>query len=111
MAICAETFFSYTDYLTPRRIYRLDVSTDATTLWREPRVPGSMTDFVTEQVFYSSKDGTRVPMYITHRRDLEKNGDNPVLLYGYGGFNISATPSYRPQVQAWLERSQAAAAH
>jgi prolyl oligopeptidase len=99
----SETFFSYTDYLTPRRIYRLDVSTDEATLWREPHVPASMADFVTEQVFYTSKDGTRVPMYITHRRDLTKNGDTPVLLYGYGGFNVSATPSYRPQVQAWLE--------
>ena len=98
-----ETFFSYTDYLTPRRVYRLDVATDQATLWREPHVPASMEAFVTEQVFYSSKDGTRVPMYITHRRDLAKNGDNPVLLYGYGGFNISATPAYRPQVQAWLE--------
>ena len=98
-----ETFFSYTDYLTPRRIYRLDVASDQATLWREPHVPGTPADFVTEQVFYSSKDGTRVPMYVTHRRDLEKNGDNAVLLYGYGGFNISATPSYRPQVQAWLE--------
>jgi prolyl oligopeptidase len=99
----SETFFSYTDYLTPRRIYRLDVTSDAATLWREPQVPASMADFVTEQVFYTSKDGTRVPMYITHRRDLVKNGDTPFLLYGYGGFNISATPSYRPQVQAWLE--------
>jgi prolyl oligopeptidase len=99
----SETFFSYTDYLTPRRIYRLDVSTDEATLWREPHVPASMADFVTEQVFYASKDGTRVPMYITHRRDLARTGDTPVLLYGYGGFNISATPSYRPQVQAWLE--------
>ena len=98
-----ETFFSYTDYLTPRRVYRLDVATDQATLWREPHVPASLEAFVTEQVFYSSKDGTRVPMYITHRRDLAKNGDNPVLLYGYGGFNISATPAYRPQVQAWLE--------
>jgi len=98
-----ETFFSYTDYLTPRRVYRLDVATDQATLWREPHVPASMEAFITEQVFYSSKDGTRVPMYITHRRDLAKNGDNPVLLYGYGGFNISATPAYRPQVQAWLE--------
>ncbi|HUL17972.1 MAG TPA: prolyl oligopeptidase family serine peptidase [Steroidobacteraceae bacterium] len=98
-----ETFFSYTDYLTPRRIYRLDVAADQATLWREPHVPASMEAFVTEQVFYTSKDGTRVPMYITHRRDMAKNGDNPVLLYGYGGFNISATPAYRPQVQAWLE--------
>ncbi|MBS0380166.1 MAG: S9 family peptidase [Proteobacteria bacterium] len=98
-----ETFFSYTDYLTPRRIYRLDVDSVTATLWREPKVPKFSGDFVTEQVFFGSKDGTRVPMYITHRRDLARNGDNPVLLYGYGGFNISATPTYRPQVQAWLE--------
>ena len=98
-----ETFFSYTDYLTPRRIYRLDVATNQAMLWREPHVPASMTAFLTEQVFYASRDGTRIPMYITHRRDLARNGDNPVLLYGYGGFNISATPTYRPQVQAWLE--------
>jgi prolyl oligopeptidase len=99
----SETFFSYTDYLTPRRVYRLDVATNQATLWREPQVPGSMADFVTEQVFYNSKDGTRVPMYITHRRDLVRDGNTPLLLYGYGGFNISATPAYRPPVQAWLE--------
>jgi len=58
---------------------------------------------VTSQVFFTSKDGTRVPMYITHRRDLVQNSDNPVLLYGYGGFDVSLTPQYRPQVQAWLE--------
>ena len=98
-----ETFFAYTDYLTPRRIYRLDVASNQASVWREPHVPASMDAFLTEQVFYASKDGTRVPMYITHRRDLVKNGDTPVLLYGYGGFNISATPTYRPQVQAWLE--------
>jgi len=98
-----ETFFGYTDYLTPRRIYRLDVAANQATLWREPHVPGATDAFVTEQVFFHSKDGTRVPMYITHRRDLEKNSDNPVLLYGYGGFNVSLTPQYRPQVEAWLE--------
>ncbi|MGO9803975.1 MAG: prolyl oligopeptidase family serine peptidase [Steroidobacteraceae bacterium] len=98
-----ETFFSYTDYLTPRRVYRLDVPTNQATLWRAPRIPASTADYVTEQVFYPSKDGTRVPMYITHRRDLVKDGNQPVLLYGYGGFNVSLTPQYRPQVQAWLE--------
>jgi prolyl oligopeptidase len=98
-----ETFFSYTDYLTPRRVYRLDVPANQATLWRTPRIPASTADYVTEQVFYPSKDGTRVPMYITHRRDLVKDGNQPVLLYGYGGFNVSLTPQYRPQVQAWLE--------
>jgi len=98
-----ETFFSYTDYLTPRRIFRLDVPTNSASLWREPRSPADATPFVTEQVFYTSKDGTRVPMYITHRRDMVKDGNQPFLLYGYGGFNISLTPQYRPQVMAWLE--------
>jgi prolyl oligopeptidase len=59
--------------------------------------------YVTEQVFYTSKDGTRIPMFITHRRDMVRNGDNPVLLYGYGGFNVSLTPAFRASVLAWLE--------
>ncbi len=98
-----ETFFSYTDYLTPTKIYRFDVPANEATLWREPRTSASNAQFVTEQVFYPSKDGTRVPMYITHRRDLVRDGNQPFLLYGYGGFDISLTPEYRPQVQAWLE--------
>ena len=98
-----ETFFSYTDFLTPPRIYRLDVPVNTAAVWREPRNPASTTQFVTEQVFYSSKDGTRVPMYITHRRDMVRDGNQPLLLYGYGGFDVSLTPVYRPQVVAWLE--------
>ena len=98
-----ETFFGYTDYLTPRRIYRLDVPANQATLWREPHIPASTADYVTEQVFYASKDGTRIPMYITHRRGMARDGNQPLLLYGYGGFDISLTPQYRPQVQAWLE--------
>jgi prolyl oligopeptidase len=98
-----ETFFGYTDYLTPRRIYRFDVPGNRATLWREPHIPASTADYVTEQVFYASKDGTRVPMYITHRRGMVRDGNQPMLLYGYGGFDVSLTPQYRPQVQAWLE--------
>ena len=98
-----ETFFSYTDYLTPRKILRLDVPADQASLWRDARVPGSTEDFVTEQVFYYSNDGTRVPMYITHRRELARDGNQPLLLYGYGGFRISLTPAYRAWIQAWLE--------
>jgi prolyl oligopeptidase len=98
-----ETFFSYTDYLTPTKIYRFDVPANEATLWREPHSPVSNAQFVTEQLFYPSKDGTRVPMYITHRRDMVRDGTQPFLLYGYGGFDISLTPEYRPQVQAWLE--------
>jgi prolyl oligopeptidase len=98
-----ETFFGYTDYLTPRRIYRLDVPGNKSTLWREAHIPASTADYVTEQVFYASKDGTRIPMYITHRRSMVRDGNQPMLLYGYGGFDVSLTPQYRPQVQAWLE--------
>jgi prolyl oligopeptidase len=98
-----ETFFSYTDYLTPRKIFRFDVPANRATLWREPHTAALTGQFVTEQVFYTSKDGTRVPMYITHRRDVTRDGNQPVLLYGYGGFDISLTPAYRPSVEAWLE--------
>jgi prolyl oligopeptidase len=98
-----ETFFGYTDYLTPRRIYRFDVPENKATLWREAHIRASTADYVTEQVFYASKDGTRIPMYITHRRDMVRDGNQPLLLYGYGGFDVSLTPQYRPQVQAWLE--------
>ena len=98
-----ETFFSYTDSLTPRRIYRFDVPANRPTLWREPHTSALSGQFVTEQVFYNSKDGTRVPMYITHRRGTPRDGNQPALLYGYGGFDISLTPMYRPSVEAWLE--------
>lgn len=99
----AETFFSYTDYLTPSRIYRYDIRSNTATVWRSARIPASTDEYLTEQVFYPSKDGTRIPMFITHRRDVAKDGNQPVLLYGYGGFNISLTPVFRPSVLAWLE--------
>jgi len=99
----SETFFSYTDYLTPLQIYRYDVAANKASLWRKASVAASMDAYVTEQVFYSSKDGTRVPMYITHRRDMPRDGSQPFLLYGYGGFNVSLTPAFRASVLAWLE--------
>jgi prolyl oligopeptidase len=99
----AETFFSYTDYLTPPEVLHLQVAQASASLWHATQLPGGDAQFVTEQIFYHSKDGTRVPMYVTHRRDVQRDGNQPLLLYGYGGFNISLTPVYRPQVQAWLE--------
>ena len=98
-----ETFFSYTDYLTPSQIYRYDVTANKSTLWRKAAVAVSTDAYVTDQVFYISKDGTRVPMYITHRRDMVRDGTQPFLLYGYGGFNVSLTPAFRASVLAWLE--------
>jgi prolyl oligopeptidase len=98
-----ETFFAYTDFLTPGRVMRLDTATLAVTTWREPKIAADTSPYVTKQVFYTSKDGTRVPMYITYRKDFVKDGDAPTLLYGYGGFNVSLTPGFRPTVLAWLE--------
>src|SRR5215469_2827316 len=98
-----ETFFTYTDYLSPPQVFRYDVTANKSTLWRKASAAVSTDAYVTEQVFYLSKDGTRVPMFITHRRDMVRDGNQPFLLYGYGGFNVSLTPQYRPAVQAWLE--------
>ncbi len=99
-----ETFFAYTDYLTPLALYRYDVANDEVQPFRRPRVSFDPGPYLTEQVFYASKDGTRIPMFITRRRDTVLNGDNPTLLYGYGGFDVSLTPAYTPVIAAWLER-------
>jgi len=98
-----EAFFSYSDYLTPMRIMRLDVASNTVSDYRTPNVPANFSPFVTEQVFYSSKDGTRVPMFITRRRDAPRDGAQPVMLYGYGGFNVTLSPAFSPSIQAWLE--------
>ena len=98
-----EAFFSYSDYLTPMRIMRLDVASNTVNEYRTPNVPANFSPFVTEQVFYSSKDGTRVPMFITRRRDAPRDGAQPVMLYGYGGFNVTLSPAFSPSIQAWLE--------
>ena len=99
----SETFFAYTDYLTPPEIFRFDVPANRATLWRQPRTPALSGQFVTDQVFYDSKDGVHIPMYITRRRGTERDGNQPTVLHGYARFDISLTPKYRPAVQAWLE--------
>ncbi|MGV3484821.1 MAG: prolyl oligopeptidase family serine peptidase [Planctomycetaceae bacterium] len=98
-----ETFYSFTNYVTPPSIYRLDLSDDATDVWRSPKVAIDVDQFVTEQVFYTSRDGTKVPMMITRHRDARRDGTHRTLLYGYGGFNISLTPTYSPAIAAWLD--------
>ncbi|MEM9066088.1 MAG: prolyl oligopeptidase family serine peptidase [Planctomycetota bacterium] len=98
-----ETFFSFSSYNRPSTVYRYDVSTGQATVFRAPELAFNPDDYVTEQVFYSSKDGTRVPMFISHKKGLELNGENPTLLYGYGGFNISLTPGFSPANLAWME--------
>jgi prolyl oligopeptidase len=99
-----ESFYSFTSYTVPGRIYRYDMTTGASTLWREPKVDFNPEAYETKQVFYQSKDGTRVPMFLTYKKGLTLDGQNPTLLYGYGGFNISLTPSFSVANLAWLER-------
>lgn len=98
-----ETLYSFTNYVTPPSIYRIDLNTDEQSLWRRPDVAFESENYVTEQVFYNSKDGTRIPMIISYKRGTERNGKNATLLYAYGGFNISLTPSFSPAVAGWLD--------
>jgi prolyl oligopeptidase len=99
----AATYFSYTDYFTPLRILRYELASGASQTVFAPAVRVDTTRFVTEQVFYASRDGTRIPMFLVHRRDLVRDGSQPVLLYGYGGFDIALTPAYSAGALAWLE--------
>ena len=89
-----EAFFSITSFTMPSTIYRYDVSSDTSSLFRAPKTAFNPDEFTTEQVTYKSADGTEVKMFLTYRKGLERNGKNPVLLYGYGGFNISLNPSF-----------------
>jgi prolyl oligopeptidase len=98
-----EAFFSFSGYQAPTSILRLDVGTNSVNEYRKPTVPADFTPFVTEQVFYNSKDGTRVPMFIIRRRDTPRDGNQPVMLYGYGGFNVTLSPTFSPAIQSWLE--------
>ena len=97
-------FYTFTSITFPPTIYRYDIATAKSTVFRKPEVKFNPEDYVTEQVFYPSKDGTKVPMFITYKKGVEKNGKNPTILYGYGGFNISSNPSFSPTRITWLEQ-------
>ena len=98
-----ETFYNFSGYTDAGAIYRYDVGTGESALYHRTETTIDGSQFVTRQVFYNSKDGTRIPMFLVHREDLETTGDHPTLLYGYGGFNISLTPSYSSSRLVWLE--------
>ena len=99
-----EAFLSFVSYTNPGTIYRLDLGKGTREVLEATKIPGyNPDDYVTEQVFYTSKDGTRVPMSITRRKDVKPDGKNPVLLYGYGGFNYSLSPTFRPWRLLWLD--------
>ncbi len=98
-----ETFFQFSNFVTPGTIYRLDMATRKVELYRAPKLKFDPAAFETKQVFYKSKDGTRVPMFITAKKGLVLNGQNPTLLYAYGGFNISLMPEFSAARLLWME--------
>lgn len=98
-----ETFYAFTSFTSPSTIYRLDLKTGQSTVFRQPKVKFDASQFETRQVMYKSKDGTAVPMFVVHKKGLNLDGNNPTLLYAYGGFNISLTPSFSASALAWLE--------
>ena len=99
-----ETFFSFTNSVTPTSSYRLDIPTGKVELLRKPGIDFDSEQYVVKQVFYASKDGTKIPMTISHRKGIELDGNNPTLLYAYGGFNISITPSFSVDYATWMEQ-------
>ena len=98
-----ECFFTFTSFTQPGTIYRYDVDKNTSSLYYAPKVAFNLNAFTTEQVFFTSKDGTRIPMFLTYKKGLKRNGKNPVYLYGYGGFNISLGPGFSPTRIPFLE--------
>ena len=98
-----ETFYTFTSYTTPLTVYRYDVATGESTVFKKPKVDFDPSDYESKQVFYTSKDGTKIPMFISHKKGIKLDGKNPTYLYGYGGFNISLTPTFSPLNVVWME--------
>ena len=98
-----SVYYAFTSFTFPTAIYRYDLATRESTLFRAPQVDVTPADYETSQVFYASKDGTKVPMFITHKKGLVLDGHNPTYLYAYGGFNVSLTPGFSPARMLWLE--------
>ncbi|MEM7355723.1 MAG: prolyl oligopeptidase family serine peptidase [Acidobacteriota bacterium] len=98
-----SAFYFFGSFTTPGTIYRYDVVSNTSEVWSQPEVPFDPTGFTTEQVWFTSKDGTRVPMFLVHREDLPRDGNQPTLLYGYGGFNSSLTPGFSSWAALWIE--------
>ncbi len=98
-----HTFFSFTSFTEPGAIYRMEIASGKYDVWKKPKVDFASADYETKQVFVTSKDGTRVPMFITHKRGLVLDGSTPTILYGYGGFNISLTPAFSVSRAVWME--------
>jgi len=100
-----SVFYVFSSFNTPPTIYQYDIPTRKTTLFRAPEIPGFRSaDYESKEIFYKSKDGTRVPMFLTYKKGLKRDGKNPTLLYGYGGFNITLNPYFNTTLIAWLEQ-------
>lgn len=96
-------YYTFTSFTFPPTIYKYDIATGKSTVYERPKVDFNPEDYETKQVFYTSKDGTKVPMFITHKKGIELNGKNPTMLYGYGGFSVSLQPSFSTARIVWLE--------
>ena len=96
-------YFTFTSFTVPSTVYKYEIATGVTEIFRQPQVEFDPEAYETKQVFYESKDGTKVPMFITHKKGLELDGTNPTYLYAYGGFNISLTPGFSTSMIVWLE--------
>lgn len=97
-------YYSFTNYITPGTIYSFDPQTGVSKEYQKPKVDFNSANYESKQIFYTSKDGTKVPMIITHKKGLKLDGKNPTILYGYGGFNVSLTPSFSVANAVWLEQ-------
>jgi len=98
-----ELYFSFTNYVTPGSIYKMDIASGSSEIHQQPKVKFNPEDYESKQIFYNSKDGTRVPMMITYKKGTKLDGTNPTMLYAYGGFNISLTPTFSIANAVWLE--------
>ena len=99
-----ECFYTFTSFTVPGTVYQYDMEKDESTLYTSPKVNFRLDDYTSEQVFFQSKDGTRIPMFLTYKKGMKKNGKNPVFLYGYGGFNISLGPGFSALRVSFLEQ-------
>ena len=99
-----ELYYNFTNYVTPGSIYKYNIETGTSELYQKSKIDFDSDAYESKQVFYNSKDGTKIPMIITHKKGLELNGKNPTMLYGYGGFNVSLTPSFSTANTIWLEQ-------
>jgi prolyl oligopeptidase len=98
-----DLYYSFSNYTTPGSTYKLNAKTGASEVYQKPKVKFNPENFTSEQIFYKSKDGTKIPMIISYKKGLKMNGKNPTILYGYGGFNISITPSFSVVNAIWME--------